>query len=383
MDTSPISFKQNNIEYLRFTHEGLVGFGTSSPTSNVHIYSDSAGDIDVLKLQNPGTNSKVGLTLHTNSNYGGYVRGFSDSTHSVHGTVIGATNNGTDGDGIHIIHTSNVGIGTVNPSEHFTVYNGVSRMQHATSNAMMQFATTTPGNDLAVSNVYGDVSGNVYVDPYSNEMIINSNLEVTGDLNIDGKIDLGNQVAIGLGGVEATTDLQIGGGLITGSSNVACKRYSQTFELGSIKAKMVRLLFDHGSFYARIVCMLRKRDNKSVDGTTVTAGEPTNRDQSIMVLEIQGGTHDGSTSAADELITVGTKNLFGGDSDYPWNPSIVVGKKGIIIKPANVESNREYSYDIHVELMTSRGGKLKTIRNNVTDAAVDSDTGELIQTFTY
>ena len=383
LDTSPISFKQNNIEYLRFTHEGLVGFGTSSPTSNVHIYSDSAGDIDVLKLQNPGTNSKVGLTLHTNSNYGGYVRGFSDSTHSVHGTVIGATNNGTDGDGIHVIHTSNVGIGTVNPSEHFTVYNGVSRIQHATSNAMMQFATTTSGNELAVSNIYGDVSGNVYIDPYSNEMIVNSNLEVTGDLNIDGKIDLGNQVAIGLGGVEATTDLQIGGGLITGSSNVACKRYSQTFELGSIKAKMVRLLFDHSSFYARIVCMLRKRDNKSVDGTTVTAGEPTNRDQSIMILEVQGGTHDGSTSAADETITVGTKNLFGGDSDYPWNPNIVVGKKGIIIKPANIESNREYSYDIHVELMTSRGGKLKTMRNNVTDAAVDSDTGELIQTFDY
>ena len=383
LDTSPISFKQNDIEYLRFTHEGLVGFGTSSPTSNVHIYSDSAGYIDVLKLQNPGTNSKVGLTLHTNSNYGGYVRGFSDSTHSVHGTVIGATNNGTDGDGIHVIHTSNVGIGTVNPSEHFTVYNGVSRIQHATSNAMMQFATTTSGNELAVSNIYGDVSGNVYIDPYSNELIVNSNLEVTGDLNIDGKIDLGNQVAIGLGGVEATTDLQIGGGFITGSSNVACKRYSQTFELGSIKAKMVRLLFDHSSFYARIVCMLRKRDNKSVDGTTVTAGEPTNRDQSIMILEVQGGTHDGSTSAADETITVGTKNLFGGDSDYPWNPNIVVGKKGIIIKPANVESNREYSYDIHVELMTSRGGKLKTMRNNVTDAAVDSDTGELIQTFTY
>jgi len=129
--------------------------------------------------------------------------------------------------------------------------------------------------------------------------------------------------------------------------------------------------------------MLRKRDNKSVDGTTVTAGEPTNRDQSIMILEVQGGTHDGSTSAADETITVGTKNLFGGDSDYPWNPNIVVGKKGIIIKPANIESNREYSYDIHVELMTSRGGKLKTMRNNVTDAAVDSDTGELIQTFDY
>jgi len=42
-----------------------------------------------LKLQNPGTNNKVGITLNTD-NYGGYVRGFSDSTHSVHGTVIGA-----------------------------------------------------------------------------------------------------------------------------------------------------------------------------------------------------------------------------------------------------------------------------------------------------
>lgn len=375
----------NAIELFRIQSSGLVGVGTASPDTNVHVYSSLTTDVDLLKLESPANSGtkKAGISLTTDTGKGGYVRGFSDSTHSVHGTVIGAVNGGTETDGIHVIHTSNVGIGTVNPSEHFTVYNGVSRIQHATSNAMMQFATTTSGNELAVSNIYGDVSGNVYIDPYSNEMIVNSNLEVTGDLNIDGKIDLGNQVAIGLGGVEATTDLQIGGGLITGSSNVACKRYSQTFELGSIKAKMVRLLFDHSSFYARIVCMLRKRDNKSVDGTTVTAGEPTNRDQSIMILEVQGGTHDGSTSAADETITVGTKNLFGGDSDYPWNPNIVVGKKGIIIKPANIESNREYSYDIHVELMTSRGGKLKTMRNNVTDASVDSDTGELIQTFDY
>ena len=373
------------VEAVRIKNTGLVGFSTGSPDTNVHIYSGMTTDVDVLKLESPANSGtkKTGIILRTDDNYGGYVRGFSDSTHSVHGTVIGATNNGTDGDGIHVIHTSNVGVGTVNPSEHFTVYNGASRIQHATSNAIMQFATTTPLNALAVSNIYGDVSGNVYVDPHSNEMIINSNLEVTGDLNIDGKIDLGNQVAIGLGGVAATTDLQIGGGLITGSSNVACKRYSQTFELGSTKAKMVRLLFDHSSFYARIVCMLRKRDNKNLAGNTVVTGEPTNRDQSTMVLEIQGGTHDGSTTAADELITVGTKNLFGGDSDYPWNPNIIVGKKGIIVKPANTNSGREYSYDIHVELMTSRGGRLKTIRNNVTDAAVDADSGELVAEFTY
>ena len=377
LDTTDISFRQNDNEYARFKNTGLIGFGTATPDTNVHVYSALTTDIDVLKLESPGTNKKTGISLNTNDNYGGYVRGFSNTQHSVHGTVLGAVNNSVEVDGIHIIHTSNVGVGTVNPSEHFTVYNGTARLEHATSNAILEFKTTG-----GVSNIYGDHTGNVFIDPVRS-LIVKSNTEITGDLQIDGKIDLGNQVAIGLGGAEATTDLQIGGGFITGSSNVACKRYSQTFELGSIKAKMVRLLFDHSSFYARIVCMLRKRDNKSVDGLSVAAGEPTNRDQSIMILEVQGGTHDGSTSAADETITVGTKNLFGGDSDYPWNPNIVVGKKGIIIKPANVESNREYSYDIHVELMTSRGGKLKTMRNNVTDAAVDSDSGELIQTFDY
>ena len=391
LDTSPISFKQNNVEYLRFTHEGLVGFGTSSPTSNVHIYSNPSGDADVLKLQNPGTNSKVGLTLTTDDTYGGYVRGFSDSTHSVHGTVIGAVSGGTEGDGIHVIHTSNVGIGTVNPSEHFTVYNGVSRIQHSSSNAMLQFATTTPAsadppNALALSNIYGDVSGNIYVDPYSNEMIINSNVEITGDLDIDGKIDLGNQVAIGLGGVAASTALEIGGGMISGSSNVACKRYSQTFTLGTIKAKMIRLLFDNPSFYAKIVCMLRKIDGKNPAGSGDSAA--TFRDMSTMVLEVQGGTHDSSTSALDENITVGTKNLFGGDTDYPWSPNISVGKKGIIITPLNTNSGRIYSYDIHVELMTSRGGKLKTIKNNVglwpaSNQNLDLDNGEEIATFTY
>lgn len=381
----------NAIELFRIQSSGLVGVGTGAPDTNVHVYSALTTNVDVLKLESPGTNKKTGIRLNTNDNYGGYVRGFSDSTHSVHGTVVGGVNNSVEADGIHVIHSSNVGIGTVNPLEKFTVYDGVSRIQHSTSNAMLQFATTTPAsadppNALALSNIYGDVSGNVYVDPYSNEMIINSNVEITGDLNIDGKIDLGNQVAIGLSGVAASTALEIGGGMISGSSNVACKRYSQTFSLGVIKAKMVRLLFDNPSFYAKIVCMLRKIDGKNPAGSGDSAA--TFRDMSTMVLEVQGGTHDSSTSALDENITVGTKNLFGGDTDYPWSPNISVGKKGIIITPLNTNSGRIYSYDIHVELMTSRGGKLKTIKNNVglwpgSNQNLDLDNGEEIATFTY
>ena len=385
--SSALTFRQNGIEYARFTEEGLFGLNTDTPSTNVHVYSALTTDIDVLKLESPGTNKKTGISLNTNDNYGGYVRGFSNTQHSVHGTVLGAVNNNVEADGIHVIHTSNVGIGTVNPSKKFTVYNGTARLEHATSNAILEFKTTG-----GVSNIYGDHTGNVFIDPVRS-LIVKSNTEITGDLQIDGKIDLGNQVAVDLGGSDATTSLHVGGGFISGSNEVGCKRYSKSFTLDAVAGKKVRLYFGDGgipekmpAFYAKIVAMLRKTDGSAV------------RDMSTMVLEIQGGSHDGTTNNnLDDNITVGTKNLFGGDTDFPWNPNITVGKRGIILTPHDVGSGRIYKYDIHVEIVsaslsgTHTGGFLKNIKNSQffgTEVAQDSqvDTfgaGQNIVTFTY
>jgi len=380
--SSALTFRQSGIEYARFTEEGLFGLGTSSPDTNVHVYSALTTDVDILKLESPANSGtkKAGISLTTDTGKGGYVRGFSDSTHSVHGTVMGAVNGGTEADGIHIIHTSNVGVGTVNPSEHFTVYNGTARLEHATSNAILEFKTTG-----GVSNIYGDHTGNVFIDPVRS-LVVKSDTEITGDLQIDGKIDLGNQVAVDLGGSDATTALHVGGGFISGSNEVGCKRYSKSFTLGSTAAKSVRLYFADGgtpekmpAFYAKIVAMLRKTDGSAV------------RDMSTMVLEIQGGSHDGTTnSSLDDEITVGTKNLFGGDSDFPWSPNITVGKKGVLLTPHDIGSGRIYKYDIHVELITASlsgthtGGFLKSIKNNVNVGQVDSfGAGQNIVTFTY
>ena len=345
-------------ERVRITPEGYVGFGTTVPESNVHIYSDATGDIDILKLQNPGTNNKVGLTLNTNDNYGGYVRGFSDSTHSVHGTVIGAVNNGTEGDGIHVIHTSNVGIGTINPSEHFTVYNGVTRLEHATSNAVLEFKTTG-----GISNIYGDHTGNVFIDPVKS-FIVNSDTEIVGDLQIDGKIDLGNQVAVDLGGADATTALEVGGGFISNSNEVACKRYSKIFTRTNQESQDLQLRFNNKSFYAKIVAILRSDYNVN--------------DMSTMVLEVQGGTRDGTTPS--ENITMGNKSLFGGGNLHPWNPTVSIGKNGILITP-EVTSGRTYYYDLYVEIVTSVGCKLTEIRTN--NPAVDNFSGTQLAAFTY
>ena len=343
-------------ERVRMTSGGLVGIGTTVPESNVHIYSDATGDIDILKLQNPGTNNKVGLTLNTNDNYGGYVRGFSDSTHSVHGTVIGGVNNGTEGDGIHIIHTSNVGVGTVNPSEHFTVYNGTTRLEHATSNAILEFKTTG-----GVSNIYGDHTGNVFIDPVRS-FIVNSDTEIVGDLQIDGKIDLGNQVAVDLGGADATTALEVGGGFISNSNEVACKRYSITFTRTNLQSQDVQLQFNNNSFYAKIVAMLR-----------ASGPQATVHDMSTMVLEVQGGTHDGS--APSENITMGSKSLFGGGNLNPWNPTVTLGKNGILFAPEQT-SGRTYYYDLYVEMVTSQSAKLLSVITNNPDGSADTFGGE-------
>jgi hypothetical protein len=346
----------NATEAIRIKNTGLVGIGTNAPDTNVHVYSALTTDVDVLKLESPGTNKKTGISLNTNDNYGGYVRGFSNTQHSIHGTVLGAVNNSVEVDGIHIIDSGNVGIGTVNPSEHFTVYGGTTRIEHPTSNAILEFKTTS-----GVSNIYGDVSGNVYIDPYSNEMIINSNLAITGDLSIDGKIDLGNQVAVDLGEATANTALHVGGGFISGSNEVACKRYSKTFSIATGSGQDVQITFQPQTFYAKIVAQLR--ETSDVDNV------------STMILEVQGGTHNGTAPSVD--IAIGTKNMFSGLNLYPWSSAVVTGTRSVQIAPyitdgkfypsgvSTQETGRNYTYDIFVEVVSGVGGGVKHFTHNI------------------
>jgi len=329
------------IESMRIKSTGLIGIGTTDPSTNVHIYSGVTTNIDVLKLESPGTNTKTGIRLNTNDGYGGYVRGYTTSG-TTHGIVVGGMNNAVEADGLHVIHTSNVGVGTSVPSSKFHVYNGTARLEHATSNAILEFKTTG-----GVSNIYGDHTGNVFVDPVRS-FIVNSDTEIVGDLQIDGKIDLGNQVAVDLGDRDATAALEVGGGFISNSNEVACKRYAINFTRTNQQSQDIQLRFDKGSYYAKIVAILRS--DYSV------------HDMSTLVLEVQGGTHDGTTNPS-ENITIGTKNLFGGGNLHPWNPTVTTGKFGLLFAP-EVTSGRTYYYDLYIELITSRGGKLLSAFSN-------------------
>jgi hypothetical protein len=349
-------------EIARFDNAGRLGIGTETVRSNVHIYDPSNSDLDMLRLESPGTNKKTGMLLYTTAGFGGYVRGFRNPTPSpgISGITIGAENGFTEADGINIVHTSNVGIGITNPLTKFHVYNGVSRVEHPSSNAIIEFKTTG-----GTSNILSDTLGNVYINPKYTHTVVNSNLAVNADLTVGGNIDLGDAVAIGLGGETANTNLQVGGGFITNSSTFAHKRYAHTFSRTAGESSDVQLLFGTGSFYAKIVAVHRRIN-------TVLASGYDNL--STLILEVQGGTHDGSTSAVD--IAIGTKNLFGGTNEYPWSPTVSVGKKGIIIKPhsPSIDSGITFFYDISVELMSSRNGAFEAIKTNTALGGNDPDT---------
>jgi hypothetical protein len=361
--------EESEVEFARFDADGRLGLGTTAPSSNIHVYDTTPGNADLLRLESVGDNKETGVLLYTGDGEGGYVRGFSNTTNGTTGLVMGVANNSTQTNCLHLIHSSNVGVGTAAPATKFHVYDGIPRVESSSSNAIIEF-TTTAGS----ANIYSDTTGNVYINPITSSKMtyINSDLRTTGDVFIGGNIDLGNQVAIGLGGDTASTDLEVGGGIITNSLEVSRKTYSKTFSVGEGVAKDIQLIFGTGAFYAKVTAILRR-----TDGSTV-------KDLSTMLLELQGGTGDGSTSTLD--VAIGTKNIFGGTNSYPWSPTVITGVRGISIKPYNVDGTRIYSYDIFVELVSACNGALQKISRDLSsETDLDNGTGGQTQivAFTY
>jgi hypothetical protein len=329
-----------------------------------------------MKLQSTGINKQTNVLLYTNDDEGGIIRGFSNTENATTGIALAVSNNSTITTALNIVNTSNVGIGTPTPIRQFHVVDhrnpllgdtGVMRVESKLSNASVEFTTSA-----GTSNIYADRTGNVYIQPSSINKpttFLQSTLNVEGDLLVGGNIDF-SQIAVNLGGRSAVTDIETGGGIVTSSNQVSRKTYAHTFSLGAGDAKDIQILFDKGAFFAKIVAMLRRTDNSTVE------------DLSTMILEVHGGTGDGSNPTLD--VAVGTKNIFGGTNNYPWSSTVTTGQRGISIVPYNIDVARIYTYDISIELMSSCSGKVTTITSNLTiPENLDSGTGGQTQVTTF
>ena len=353
-------------EFARFDEKGRFAMGTTNPTSNIHVYDTTPGNVDIMRLQSTGVNKQTGILLYTNNGEGGFMRGFSNTVNKTTGLALGVSNNSTIINNLNLIHTSNVGVGTPTPARQLHIVDhrnpllggtGVMRVESKLSNASVEFTTSA-----GTSNIYADRTGNVYIQPSSINKpttFVKSTLNVNGDLFVDGNIDF-SQIAVNLGGEAAATDIETGGGIITNSNEVSRKTYSKTFTLGEGFAKNIQIMFAPGAFYAKITAMLRRIDN-------IEVGDPvggTVKDINTMVLEVQGGTSDGSAPTLD--IAEGLKTMFGGTNNFPWDPVVEYGQRGISLTPYNVEGDRIYAYDVFIELTTACGGKVERITHNLT-----------------
>src|SRR5210317_442344 len=359
----------NDSEFARFDTGGNLGIGTSVVDSNVHIYNANTDDQTLLKLESPGTNKETGMLIYTGEGEGGYLKGFSDSVNGTTGLIVGVANNSTLTNCIHVIHSSNVGVGTSLPGQKFHVYDGMARVESASSNATIEL-TTTAGS----SNIYSDTTGNVHINSISGAptVFLDSNVEVVGNFAVDGALDLGNQVAIGLDGATANTALHVNGGIITNSDQVSTKKYSNTFSINATNGQDIQLTFRPGTFYAKVVAVLRETSDV--------------RNTSTMILELSGGTHDGTTASMYD-IAIGTKNLFGATNAYPWSATATAGTRSIDIRPVEIDSTQNYIYDISVEVTSACDGGLAKISHKNNDSPADLDNGVggqlTLATFTY
>lgn len=343
-----LSFRSDDTEYARFTENGLIGFGTD-PDTNVHIYSALTSDVNLLKLESPNSAistslKKTGMLIYTDDGFGGYVKGYRNKGTGKAGLTFGAANASVLTDTLYVAESSNVGIGISTPASKLHVYNGTSRIEHSTGNAILELKTAG-----GTSNIFSDTTGNVYIVPDSTSTFVSGDLDVTGDIAFGGSVNLGATVGINLNGSAPETALHVNGGVITNSDQVACKKYSNAITITGFENKTLTFTFGQASFYAKIIAILRR-----TDGSTV-------KDSSTLILEIQGGTDDASLSTVP--IAVGTKNIFGGTNSYPWSSVVTTDGKTVTISPNDTSGTRTYKYDVVVELISSNGGKLESIKS--------------------
>jgi hypothetical protein len=167
----------------------------------------------------------------------------------------------------------------------------------------------------------------------------------------------------------------VNGGIITNSDQVASKKYSHSNVVTNGNGQDIQFMFKPNTFYAKIIAVLRETSDV--------------RNTSTMIVDVSGGTHDGSTGSMYD-IAVGAMTIMGSTNPNPWSPTISVGTTGINIQPVNKDTlnGPNYAYDLTVEVTSGVDGGLSRITKraaNTTTALDHPNTGgnDLLVAFTY
>ena len=133
------------------------------------------------------------------------------------------------------------------------------------------------------------------------------------------------------------------GGIIVNTDSYACKHYAYSNASVPTDFSNVSMTFASNVFHAKITAQL-------------THG---NEEVSTMILDVQGGTRDGSTSSLN--IATGPGSVFGNTNTKPWNGLVSTTPTKVILEPS-ATGTTVYGVDLYIEYKSSSSeGKLESI----------------------
>ena len=253
---------------------------------------------------------------------------------------------------------------------------------NTTSNTV-QFTSTTTGfvttANVGIANSSPihtlDVGSNLWVeDTGSNVLYVNGNIHATDALSvgsnlhiedtnsnvlvIDGNASINDTLFLGAVELDVVvsntssqttqfTNSNVGavftGGIVINDGSYKCKHYAYSNVSVPTNFANVAMTFASNVFHAKITAQL-------------THG---NEEVSTMVLDVQGGTRDGTTSSLN--IASGPGSVFGHNNTKPWSMSVGTTPTKVILEPSSAGTSA-YGVDVYIEYKSSSTeGKLESI----------------------
>jgi len=161
----------------------------------------------------------------------------------------------------------------------------------------------------------------------------------TTGLVTDGKVGVSTRTPDAnlhvVGNVHVTDVVTLTNGLVTNAGQYTKKTYSVSRTVSSGVTPLIDINFTSNIFYAKITAQL-------IDG---------DEDMSTMILEVSGGRKSGQTPTKN--IAIGTKNIFGDQTNTnPWS-SIVTTTGNKVTLTTSTALDAQDGYDVFVEYMSS------------------------------
>jgi hypothetical protein len=315
----------------QLTTDGKVGISNANPQHDLSIasnlYVEDAGS-NVLVVNG---NASIGTTL---------TLGAIEITSAY--TLEEVTGQGNVTSNTILLTNTDVGlVATGNIQANYFIGDGSNLTGIATTlQSVSDFGNTT-SNTILLTNTdvglvaTGNIQANYFIGDGSNLTGIATTLQSVSDF--------GNTTSNTIQFTNVDLGAAYTGGIIVNTDSYACKHYAYSNASVPTDFSNVSMTFASNVFHAKITAQL-------------THG---NEEVSTMILDVQGGTRDGSTSSLN--IATGPGSVFGNTNTKPWSGSVNTTPTTVILEPS-ATGTTAYGIDLYVEYKSSAtDGKLESI----------------------